>query len=73
MSGQPCSAKTEVWARVVGFFRPLKHWNKGQRAQYAERTPYRPTVGARHASPGSASLGSDQGAANSDPAGDQTS
>lgn len=35
-----CTAKTEVWARVVGFFRPLKQWNRGQRAQYSERTPY---------------------------------
>lgn len=48
-----CPGKTEVWARVVGFFRPLKQWNKGQREQYNARTPYRPEVGARHASPDS--------------------
>jgi len=53
MSGQPCTAKTEVWARVVGFFRPLKQWNKGQRAQYDARTPYRPGVGAPLAAPDS--------------------
>ncbi len=36
-----CREKTEVWSRVVGFFRPVQQWNKGKRAEYAERTPYK--------------------------------
>jgi len=35
-----CTAKTEVWARVCGFFRPVSQWNKGKRAEYAERKTY---------------------------------
>lgn len=38
---EPCTAKTEVWARVCGFFRPVRQWNKGKRQEYQERTPYR--------------------------------
>lgn len=38
---EPCAAKTEVWARVCGFFRPVRQWNKGKRQEYQERTPYR--------------------------------
>lgn len=41
---EKCAAKVEVWARVVGFFRPLKQWNRGQRAQYQARTPYQVTI-----------------------------
>lgn len=38
---KPCEAPTEVWARVCGFFRPLKQWNRGKKAEYAARKPYR--------------------------------
>ncbi len=48
---QPCSAKTEVWARAVGFFRPVKQWNRGQRAQYDARTPYRADKEPEHGNP----------------------
>lgn len=67
---QPCTAKTEVWARVCGFFRPLKQWNRGQRAQYAERTPYRPDVGAPLAAPESDQGKTNQGEARLAPTGD---
>ena len=40
MSEKKCEAKTEVWARVCGFFRPVAQWNRGKQAEYAERKPY---------------------------------
>ena len=30
---QPC----EVWTRVMGYFRPLNHFNKGKQSEYQER------------------------------------
>ena len=38
---QKCKAKTEVWSRVCGFFRPVKQWNRGKRQEYQDRTPYK--------------------------------
>lgn len=35
-----CTATTEVWARVCGFFRPVKQWNAGKREEYRERVEY---------------------------------
>lgn len=32
-----CKKETEVWARVVGFNRPVKQWNKGKKAEFADR------------------------------------
>jgi len=29
--------KTEIYTRIVGYYRPLKNWNKGQREQYKNR------------------------------------
>lgn len=34
--GKPCS----VWSRVVGFYRPLRLWNKGKQSEWAERVPF---------------------------------
>lgn len=30
---QPC----EVWTRVMGYFRPYNHFNKGKKSEYEER------------------------------------
>lgn len=30
----------EVYSRVVGYFRPVKAWNKGKKEEFAERLPY---------------------------------
>ena len=27
----------EVYSRVVGYFRPVKQWNKGKKAEFADR------------------------------------
>lgn len=51
-----CSEQTEVYSRIVGYYRPVKNWNDGKRAEYRERKVFvlRPelsqgalTVGAR--------------------------
>jgi len=38
-----CTAKTEVYSRVVGFYRPVEQWNKGQQEQYSERKNFKIT------------------------------
>lgn len=37
-----CQQKTEVYARVCGFFRPVQQWNKGKREEYKDRVNYLP-------------------------------
>ena len=32
----PC----EVWSRVVGYFQPIKQWNKGKKEEFRERKYY---------------------------------
>lgn len=36
-----CTAKTEVWSRVCGFFRPVAQWNRGKKQEYRDRVPYK--------------------------------
>ncbi|NCC25264.1 MAG: ribonucleoside triphosphate reductase [Deltaproteobacteria bacterium] len=35
-----CGQDTEVYTRVVGYYRPVHMWNAGKQAEYAERVPY---------------------------------
>lgn len=35
-----CGKECEVWSRVVGYYRPVKHWNKGKQAEYEDRKEY---------------------------------
>ena len=35
-----CSETTEVWSRIVGYFRPVGEWNKGKKSEYADRTEF---------------------------------
>ena len=35
-----CGAETEVYSRVVGYLRPVKQWNEGKQAEFAQRTHY---------------------------------
>lgn len=30
----------ECYSRVVGFFRPIKQWNKGKRAEFEDRKSF---------------------------------
>ena len=32
--------ETEVYSRVVGYIRPVKQWNKGKQAEYADRAEF---------------------------------
>jgi len=35
-----CNAKTEVYSRVCGYFRPVSNWNEGKREEFRERKFY---------------------------------
>lgn len=35
-----CDADTEIYSRVVGFLRPVSHWNKGKKAEFDMREHY---------------------------------
>ncbi len=35
-----CQHKTEVYSRVVGFFRPVQQWNKGKQEEFGQRREY---------------------------------
>lgn len=37
---EKCQEKTEVWARVCGFFRPVTSYNKGKKEELKERKEY---------------------------------
>ncbi|MCG0278259.1 MAG: ribonucleoside triphosphate reductase, partial [Thermanaeromonas sp.] len=32
-----CGRETEVWSRIVGYYRPVKNWNKGKQAEFNMR------------------------------------
>ena len=36
-----CGAETEVYARVVGYMRPVNQWNKGKQAEFHQRRSFR--------------------------------
>lgn len=36
-------SECEVYSRVVGYYRPVKKWNKGKRAEYKDRLSYKST------------------------------
>ncbi|MDR0355163.1 MAG: ribonucleoside triphosphate reductase [Deltaproteobacteria bacterium] len=35
-----CSEPTDVYSRVVGYFRPVARWNDGKQAEFKQRTTY---------------------------------
>ena len=35
-----CGKDAEVWSRVVGYLRPVQHYNKGKKVEYEERKKY---------------------------------
>ena len=35
-----CGAETEVYSRVVGYYRPVQRWNKGKQEEFKERKEY---------------------------------
>lgn len=36
-----CNQETEVYSRIVGYYRPISRWNKGKKSEYAERKEYK--------------------------------
>ncbi len=35
-----CGEKTEVYSRVVGYFRPVSNWNQGKQEEFTDRKTY---------------------------------
>lgn len=35
-----CGNKTEIYSRVVGYFRPIQDWNKGKKEEFKDRKAY---------------------------------
>jgi len=35
-----CKARTEVYSRVVGYYRPVQQWNRGKQEEYFDRKNY---------------------------------
>ena len=36
-----CGAKTEIYSRVVGYFRPVASWNRGKKEEFNERKTFK--------------------------------
>ena len=39
-----CKKPTEVYSRVVGYFRPVSNWNLGKQQEFSERKVYAPVI-----------------------------
>jgi len=39
-----CGKECEIYSRVVGFLRPISHWNKGKRAEFSIRKHYEKAI-----------------------------
>jgi ribonucleoside-triphosphate reductase len=35
-----CGKATEVYSRIVGYFRPVSNWNKGKQQEFEDRKTY---------------------------------
>jgi len=40
MDKRKCNRETEVYSRVVGFYRPTKLWNKGKKEEFRKRVEF---------------------------------
>lgn len=38
-----CNEPSEVYARIVGYYRPVKNWNSGKKAEYEDRVEFEPS------------------------------
>jgi len=43
---EQCNVPTEVYSRVVGYFRPVQNWNAGKKEEFKDRKPYTPSAPA---------------------------
>ncbi|MBC7960317.1 MAG: ribonucleoside triphosphate reductase, partial [Vallitaleaceae bacterium] len=39
-----CDAETEVYSRITGYYRPVRHWNDGKAQEFKERVEYIPAT-----------------------------
>jgi ribonucleoside-triphosphate reductase len=39
-TAKKCTAKTEVYSRVCGFFRPVQQWNPGKKEEFKDRREF---------------------------------
>jgi len=37
---EQCNKETEVFSRIVGYFRPLRRWNDGKAEEFRQRMTY---------------------------------
>lgn len=42
-----CGRETEIWSRVVGYFRPVQNWNEGKREEFEDRREFAVPLAAR--------------------------
>ena len=43
-----CGAKTEVYSRITGYYRPVQNWNDGKLQEFKNRTEYDMEKSAKH-------------------------
>lgn len=41
-----CGEETEIWSRVVGYYRPVQNWNKGKKEEFRERKAFQAKANA---------------------------
>ena len=39
-----CKKKTEIYSRVVGYFRPVQQWNDGKQEEFQLRKVFNTTI-----------------------------
>ncbi|MCX8158383.1 MAG: ribonucleoside triphosphate reductase [Candidatus Diapherotrites archaeon] len=39
-----CGKETEIFSRIVGYYRPIQNWNDGKKEEFKERKPYSENV-----------------------------
>lgn len=44
-----CNKKTEVYSRIVGYFRPVENWNIGKKQEFTDRVEYTEPASLKHA------------------------
>jgi len=42
-----CGEETEVYSRIVGYFRPVKNWNNGKKEEFKDRLEYTEEAGLK--------------------------
>lgn len=43
-STKRCGLPCEVWSRIVGYYRPVKYWNRGKKEEFRLRKTYRLSI-----------------------------